>query len=229
MTNLTDNNDNKPGIWSKNDWILLAANAAIFIALFLAFNHRLPEIVASHYNVNGEADRTMAKWSFWLLNAALTIALPALLSVMRYVDPRKRNYARFESYYYVMRWAISLFLHSVLVLMILDNIGYTLPMLNLLVGGMGLLWIVIGNRMGQVRSNFFIGIRTPWALMDERNWRLTHRLGGRIWFVAGIVMFLSAWLAPEGWSIGILLTCALVSALVPAFYSYLIFRKNSRD
>ncbi|WP_372629623.1 SdpI family protein [Cohnella sp.] len=228
MTNHADNNNEKTtGVWSKKDWLLLATNAAIFIALFLAFNHRLPDIVASHYNINGEADRTMAKWSFWLMNAALTVALPALLSVMRYVDPRKNNYARFQDYYYLMRWAISLFLHSALLLVILDNVGHKLPMLNLVLSGMGLLWMVVGNRMGQIRSNFFIGIRTPWALMDERNWRLTHRLAGRLWVMGGILMFLSSWLIPTGWAVGVLLSSALLSALVPAVYSYLIYRKKS--
>ncbi|WP_391574616.1 SdpI family protein [Cohnella sp.] len=224
---MTDGNDKKTTLWSKNDWLLLGMNIAIFITLFLVFNSRLPDTVASHYNINGEADRTMTKWSFWLFNAALTVALPALLSLIRYVDPRKSNYSRFEGYYHLMRWAISLFFQSVMLIVILDNTGHKMPMLNLVLGGIGLLWIIIGNRMGQVRSNFFIGIRTPWALMDESNWRLTHRLAGRLWFIAGIVMFVSAWFASIQWIAAIVIICALASALVPAVYSYLIFKNKT--
>jgi len=224
---MTDNNGNTPSLWSKSDWILLGTNIVLFAILYFSFNHRLPDQVVSHYNVGGEADRTMVKWSFWLMVAALTVALPALLSVLRYVDPRKRNYTRFEGYYNLMRWAISLFLQSIMLLVILDNIGYKLPMLNLVNGGMGILWMIVGNRMGQVRSNFFVGIRTPWALMNERNWRLTHRLGGRLWFIAGLVMFLSAWFIPVGWSVVVLLVCALSSSLTPALYSYLLYKKGN--
>ncbi|MFC4601631.1 SdpI family protein [Cohnella hongkongensis] len=225
MTN-ADHNEQEPSVWSRSDWILLAANIAIFTAVFLIFNDRLPDIVASHYNLRGEADRTMTKSSFWLMNAGLTIVLPSVMSIIRYIDPRKRNYARFQNYYNLIRWAINLFLHSVLLLVVLDNIGYKLPMLNLVIGGMGILWMIMGNRMGQMRSNFLFGIRTPWTLVDENNWRKTHRLGGRLWFAAGVIMFLSAWLTPSGWTVAILLVCTLASSLAPVLYSYMLFKQS---
>ncbi|TVX96076.1 SdpI family protein [Cohnella terricola] len=227
MTNLDDNNNNAKVGWSGKDWTLLGANALLFIVLFLVFNHQLPDQMASHYNINGEQDRMMAKWSFWLLYAATGIALPSILTATRFVDPRKNNYSRFEGYFYLIRWAVSLFLHAVMLLIILDNAGYKLPTINIVVGGIGVLWMILGNRMGQVRSNFFIGIRTPWALMDEQNWRLTHRLGARVWFAAGLIMFVSAWFVSSFWIAAVILVSALGSALIPAVYSYMLYRRAS--
>jgi len=228
MTNPAERNAvNDKSTWSKRDWILLGTNVLIFAVLYLLFDHRLPDQVASHYNISGEADRTMTKWSFWLMYAGIGVALPTFLSVMRYVDPRKNNYARFEGFYVLIRWAISLFLHSVMLLVLLDNVGYRLPMANFVMGGIGILWMVVGNRMGQARSNFFVGIRTPWALTDERNWKLTHRLGGRLWVAAGAIMFASAWFTPATWTVVVLLVCALSSSLVPFAYSYLIFKRGA--
>lgn len=224
---MTNSNENQTLTWSRKDWILLGTNILLFVILYLIFNERLPQEVASHYNINGEQDRTMAKWSFWLLYGGVGVFLPTVLSGLRYIDPRKKNYTRFEGYYDLMRWAISLFLHGVMLLVILDNVGYELPTLSLVIGGLGVLWIVIGNRMSQVRSNFFVGIKTPWALTDENNWRLTHRLGARLWVAAGVLMFASAWFVPSAWTVVVLLTCTLASSLVPVAYSYTIHRRKS--
>ncbi|MCD9022350.1 SdpI family protein [Cohnella silvisoli] len=223
---MTNTNENQQVKWSKNDWIMLGTNALLFVIFFIIFDNRLPANMASHYNIHGEQDGTMAKWSFWLMYAGIGLALPTFLSAMRYIDPRKNNYSRFEGYYQLMRWAISLFIHAVILLVILDNIGYKLPAIQLVVGGIGLLWMIIGNRMGQVRSNFFVGIKTPWALSDENNWRLTHRLAARLWFIAGLLMFASAWFVPSPWTVGVLLTCALASSLIPTVYSYILSRRK---
>lgn len=69
--------------WSKQDWILLAVNAIIFGIVFLLFNHQLPDIVGSHYNMNGEQDGSMSKSNMWLVYAGIGIALPVFLSVVK--------------------------------------------------------------------------------------------------------------------------------------------------
>lgn len=222
---MTNDNNEKTIAWSGKDWLLLAGNAVIWAIFYFAFNDRMPDTVASHFNFQGEQDRTMAKGAFWLMYAGLGIALPALLSVIRFADPRRQNYSRFKDYYYVMRWAISLFLHGVFLLIILTSLNEKLPHMNILLGGLGVLWVIIGNRMGQLKSNFFIGIRTPWALMDENNWRLTHRLGGRLWVAAGLVMFASAWFVSVAAIPYVLISSALFSSLIPFVYSYLLFAR----
>ncbi|XID90965.1 SdpI family protein [Paenibacillaceae bacterium WGS1546] len=224
---MTPNNEQNPSFWTAKEWLLLGMNVAIFAAIFLIFNNRLPDQVIAQYNFNNEANRMMSKGSFWLMYAALGVALPSVLSVMRRIDPRKQNYARFEGFYQVMRWGISLFLHSLMVIVILDNMGHKMNVSSIVTGAMGLLWIVIGNRMGQVRSTYFVGIRTPWALSDDRNWRLTHRLAGRLWVIAGIVMFGSAWFASGFWAMIIMLVCILGSTVAPAVYSYLLYRNKA--
>ncbi|WP_201007721.1 SdpI family protein [Paenibacillus glycanilyticus] len=209
--------------WGKQDWILLIVNAVIFGIVFFVFNHQLPDVVGSHYNVKGEQDGTMAKSNMWLLYAGIGIVLPVFLSVVRNVDPRRQNYARFSEYYTLMRWTISLFIHGVFVLMMLQNLDYDLPFVNIVFGGLGIMWMIIGNRMGQLRSNFFMGIRTPWTITDENNWRSTHRLGGRLWFIAGILMLLGACLLSAKWLIAVLIVSMILSVVIPYLYSYLLY------
>ncbi|TFE29067.1 SdpI family protein [Cohnella luojiensis] len=224
---MTNANENPKMTWSRKDWILLGANVLLFAILYLIFNDQLPDTVNSHYNTKGEADDTMAKRSFWLLYAGIGLVLPTVLSLLRYIDPRKGNYTRFEGYYNLMRWSISFFIHAIMLVVIMDNLGEKLPVVNLINGGLGILWIIIGNRMGQLRSNFFIGIKTPWALSDDNNWRMTHRLAGRLWVIAGLVMFVSAWFVPATWTIAVLLICTMGSSLIPLAYSYLLHKRKA--
>lgn len=226
---MTKENSQNKLAWSSKDWLLLAVNALLFIVFYFLFNDRLPDEVGTHYNLQGEQDGSMSKTSFWLMNGALCVALPALLSVLRLIDPRRHNYSRFEGYYYLIRWAISLFLQGAVLVVILMNLDYDIPVLQLVLGGLGLLWIVIGNRMGQLRSNFFIGVKTPWALTDENNWKLTHRLSARLWVIAGLIMFVAAWIISVEWFLPVLLISVLSSSLIPVVYSFILYSRKSKS
>lgn len=215
--------------WTRRDWILLAINVVIVAAFYIAYNDRLPERVISHYNTAGEADRTMVKGSFWLLYGAIGALLPSLMSLVRQVDPRKQNYARFNSYFYLLRYAISVFLHGIFLLIILDNLDYDVSVINWIIGGIGLLWIVIGNGMSQLRSNFFVGIRTPWTLTDEDNWRKTHRVGARLWVLAGLLMVVGAFTLPHIGLVIDLIVAVVLSIVVPIAYSFRLYRKNHKE
>lgn len=49
----------------------------------------------------------------------------------------------------------------------------------------------LGNLMGKVRPNFFVGIRTPWTLTSKRAWLKTHRVGGWVMTGFGIALTLA--------------------------------------
>ena len=82
---------------------------------------------------------------------------------------------------------------------------------------MGLLFVVIGNYLPKARRNYTIGIRLPWTLANEENWNRTHRIGGFLWVIGGILMIIMALtgLGRAGWMIGLF----VVNALVPCIYS----------
>lgn len=224
MTNATGKSAK---VWNRTDWLLLGFNAAVLLIVFAVFNRQLPAVVGSHYDINGNQDGTMPKWGFWLLNAGLTVGLPILLKVLRYADPRKANYESFAGFFDLTRWVLSIFMQGIILTVILTNLDYQIPTIQIVLGGLGLLWMIIGNRLGQVRSNFFFGIRTPWALMDDHNWKMTHRLGAKVWFVTGLVMFAACWFAPLSWAVPTLLACVLVSVALPVLYSYVLFTRST--
>lgn len=228
MTQATQASDNRL-LWNRSTWLPSIVNAAIVAIVFALFNHKLPNQVPLHFDLSGQASQYTAKWAFWLIYAALTILLPVLMTVTRAVDPRNANYVKFGPYYDLFRWGISLFLQVVLVAIVVHESGSSIAFHNVLLGAFGVLWMLLGNQMGRVRSNYFIGIRTPWTLNDDETWKRTHRFGARLWFATGLVMFALAWFVPGNWAAPVVLAGALGSALAVTLYSYVIYRRKTRS
>jgi uncharacterized membrane protein len=93
--------------------------------------------------------------------------------------------------------------------------------------GFSLSWLLMGNILGKVRPNATTGIRTPWTYRSPEVWRRTHRLAGRLMVLAGVLGLLGALLLPGMLALWLVVGLVLVSALGPAAYSYLLWRKLS--
>ena len=80
--------------------------------------------------------------------------------------------------------------------------------------------------MGKLRKNFFIGIRTPWTLASDAVWERTHRLGGRLFMLAGLVMVVGVLVGAPAW---ITPTAKATAVLIPCVYSFLVYRRLDRN
>jgi uncharacterized membrane protein len=87
---------------------------------------------------------------------------------------------------------------------------------------LGILFVVIGNLLGKVTRNFFVGIRTPWTLASEEVWYRTHRLAGKLFVAAGLVVAATSFLR---WSVWPIMISIGLASLVPVVYSYVIYRR----
>ena len=91
----------------------------------------------------------------------------------------------------------------------------------------GLLFVVIGNTLPKSRPGFFVGIRTPWTITDEDNWVATHRLGGKLFMLAGVALVIAALLdVSAGLRLAVMLGGTLLAALVPVVYSWWFWRSH---
>ena len=99
---------------------------------------------------------------------------------------------------------------------------------QLFIAGMGLLWCILGNYMYNIKSNYFIGIRLPWTLNDENNWKQTHRLAGKLWFAGGLLIILSAFILPSTVTNYLFIVVTVLIILIPVIYSYNYFRKHKK-
>lgn len=208
--------------------LVIVALVLIFVVTAVLYG-QLPDPMPIHWNAAGVPDDFASRpfGAFLLPSTALAVYLLFLL--LPRIDPRRDNYERFAGAYRVLRDAITLFLVLLQGLILYALIlGDSRLSTDFVLAGLAFLFMVMGGYMPRFRSNWFVGIRTPWTLSDDRVWRRTHRLGGRIFLLTGVIM-LAGLLLPPGWDFVLVMTSALVAALVPTVYSYLLYRRLERE
>jgi uncharacterized membrane protein len=188
---------------------------------------QLPNLVVSHWDFYGRANGWSSREFHAIFFPALLLAMYVLFSLMPKFDPRGDNYSEFAGVYLKMRTAILLVLATVFVAATLANLGYNINIGATVAGVIGLLMIVLGNYFGKLKRNFFIGIRTPWALSSDNVWNKTHRLGGRLFMIWGVLLILAPWLAPTI-AFAFLFGGIVVVISWTTIYSYMVFKKEKK-
>ena len=161
-------------------WVLALAP---FVLVALSWN-KLPDLVPLHWNTANQVDRYADKSQLWLL-CCIAPALCLLFQLLPKIDPKKENYERFQGKYDLF----GPILPGILLIALLFTVSEAiepgaLPIGKLLLGAVSIVLMVAGNIMGKVKTNWFMGIRTPWALSDPDVWGKTHRMGGASSFFA---------------------------------------------
>ena len=202
---------------------LLALLPLVLVAVFYA---RLPDEVPMHWGFDGEIDRYGGKNELWLM-AALGPLFALLFQFLPRLDPRKRNYEKFQKYYDAFGVVITAFVAVMMGIALVEAFHPgTVSMGRVISALVGLLFLFLGNLMGKVKPNFFMGIRNPWTLSDPDVWNRTHRLGGGLFFLAGLAAVVSAPLLPEQVTFWVLMAGVLVAALIPTVMSYVWYRRR---
>ncbi|OPY58442.1 MAG: Immunity protein SdpI [Pelotomaculum sp. PtaU1.Bin035] len=208
----------------REEWPLLLIIIGALIAGFIIYPH-LPEQVASHWNLKGEVDRYSSRtWGAFGI-PIMTTAIYIMMLLLPLIDPRKQNYQKFTGAYRLFRAVMVVFMIGLYAVIVANALGCQVPVGRVVITGVALLFIVMGNFMGQIRQNYFVGIKTPWTLANEAVWQKTHRLAGRLWVGAGLIG-LAAALA--GGAVGAVIMGASlgVAVIIPVVFSYLEFRRQ---
>ena len=105
--------------------------------------------------------------------------------------------------------------------------GAQFDMTRLVFVGTGALFVVIGNYLPKVRPNYLVGIRTPWTLTSDVSWTRTHRIGGRLFVIEGILMILLGLVGVTGVAlVGALIGGIVVLLVVTFAYSYQVWKAD---
>ena len=192
-------------------------------ALAAALYSRLPQPVPVHWDAHGRANGFMAKPLGALILPITTLGTYLLLTVLPRMSPRGWGIDRFARVFELLKAAITAFLFLVTALALLAAAGAPVPIARVVPAAVGLLLVVLGNFMGKVTRNFFVGIRTPWTLASDEVWLRTHRLGGKMLVLGGVALLVSALLGGGFLLAGV--AAVILAALVPVVYSYLLYRR----
>ncbi|WKZ30468.1 MAG: SdpI family protein [Candidatus Dojkabacteria bacterium] len=212
----------------KKEWPHLLLVAAVIIASVVLYP-KFPEIMPSHWNVAGEVDGYMPRLQNVLMLSGLAVGMYFLLLFIPFFDPKRKSYAMFLDSYRMLRLCLLLVISGVIGVVYAASLGVALNVGDLITAGVSLLLIFLGNMMGKFPQNYFVGIRLPWTLADEENWNKTHRFGGKVIVIAGIVTFLSIFL-PMMLRLVIFFSAIFAIIIIPAIYSLrLDLEKQSKD
>lgn len=209
----------------KNKWKLLVSSIVTLLPILagLILWNRLPERMATHWGFAGSADG-------WSSKAFAVFGLPLIMLASHWVcvivtvaDPKNKNQT--QKAVSLVFWIcpfVSLFSGAVIYA---SAFGMDFGMDILLPIVTGLIFVVIGNYLPKCKQNYTVGIKVAWALENEENWNATHRFGGKVWVIGGVLVMLCAFL-PKTVSLYALIVLLLLLGIIPVIYSYVYYRRH---
>jgi uncharacterized membrane protein len=153
----------------------------------------------------------------------MILVLTILFLVIPKIDPLKKNIKKFEKYYLWFIIVFILFMFLVQTQVILWNLSIKISPNILFPVGIGILFFYIAILLKKAKRNWFIGIRTPWTLSNDKVWDKTHKLGSKLFFIAGIFSIAGFFFNQYAWLF--IIAPVLVFSIFLVVYSYIVFRK----
>ncbi len=195
-----------------------------FVAAAILYPH-LPSRVPVHWNIHGQVDRYDSKWTLLFVFPVVMLGMMGFMAAIPWLSPRPFEVETFRSTYLYIMLVIVAYLVLIYALMLWAAVSGRTHIDRAVMGGVCLLIVFLGNVMGKVRRNFYIGIRTPWAIADERVWNATHRLGAKTMVLGGLIGLI---LALAGAHPVLCPLPAVAGAFVPAIYSLIYYKQLER-
>ena len=209
----------------KNKWRLLISSIIILLPVIagLILWDRLPEKMATHWNFNAEADGWSGRPFAVFALPLIMLAVHWICVIVTAIDPKNRNQT--HKAVSVIFWIcpfVSLFMGAAIYA---AAFGMDFGMNTVLPVFLGLIFAVIGNYLPTCKQNYTVGIKVPWALENEENWNATHRFGGKVWVIGGVLLMLCAFL-PKAVMYYVFFVMVMLLSIIPIIYSYMYHRRH---
>lgn len=198
---------------------------ALAVAISIWAYPSLPPQVATHWNLRGTPDGFSNRFVAVAIGPLVALGITLLFNVLPKFDPRRENYVKFLSTYWLFANAVIVFMLIMHGVVIATGLGYSVRIDRLMPLFIGLLFVIIGNYLTRVEPNWFVGIRTPWTLSSDTVWRKTHRTGGGLMVLGGLALASGAFL-PAPVLLPLLIVTIVVVAVIPIVHSYVLWKKE---
>lgn len=212
----------------KNKLKVIISSIIILLPILfgiIMWNH-LPDIMTTHWGADGNADGFGGK-------AFVVFGPPIILLIFHFVcllftsldkKQKDQNQKALGIVFWILP-AISLFTNGIMYRAAFGkefNLTFFMPAL------LGVMFIFMGNYLPKVKQNRTLGIKISWALNNEENWNKTHRFGGKVWVVGGLILLLSIFL-PLTAMVWVMVCVIAAMVIIPMVYSYSIYKQHQKE
>lgn len=201
--------------------LISAAVIAALIAYIVYLYPSLPDPLPTHWDAAGNPNDYMSRLSGVIALASVPCFAVLLFKLIPVISPHGFRTEGFARVINALMVGVVVFGSVITVFALNASLGSGVDISKAVLVSVGLLLMFMGNYMGKVRKNFFIGIRTPWTLASDEVWAKTHRLGGWCMVAAGLAMAAGAFAnVVIDWIVFVVVGIVLI----PVVYSYFAYR-----
>ena len=208
---------------TKTAVILQLFLIVVAVAYSCYVNTKLPEIVPTHWNWKGEPDKFSSKnLTLWMMPITMSIIMALMLGLPK-MSPKEFSIKPFLPTFNAIMAIVNFMMGYLHFVIIQATLHRDFDILKWMCVGMFLCFAMLGNLLGKVRRNYWMGIRTPWTLSSNANWIATHRFAA--WSITGTGI--GATLAIL-WGLNWLVCMSFVvlSFMAPIVYSFYLFTRK---
>ncbi len=218
-------NDKRPALFR----IALLASGAVIVVMLAVSTYawfRIPPgtEVCVHWNAAGACDGYGGRFEGLFLMPIIVAAVVGLFAVIPSIEPRRGHILQSAGAYVAVWMVMLLYFLAFHIILTLSVLGHKVAIGSLVPFIVGLMFVVVGAFLGRVKSNFLFGIRTPWTLSSELSWRKTHRLGGWLFIVEGVLVAVGAIAFPGTLWVYLLMGSIVVLLVTVTVYSYVVWK-----
>ena len=209
----------------KKEWYNVIMLLLPFLVLPFIWD-QLPAQLPTHWNLQGQVDGYSSRTMGSIILPLINIGTYLLLLYLPAIDPKKRIEID-QKPIPVLRTLLVVLLLALHCWIIASAMNAGIQSQGWMYLGLAAFFVVTGNYLRTIKPNYFIGIRVPWALEDTDNWRQTHRMGSYVWVGGGLlllVLFPFFDIKTFSTIFGVVATSL---ALIPAIYSFYIYKQSS--
>lgn len=201
---------------------------SLFPMILGVFTYSFINVTAPHYVKLGNIDFITK-----LISMLIIIPIPLIINLLLLgtpkIDPLYKNYSKFSHTYEVFRTVVIIFFDLLIIGTLVMMLGVDIPLILYTFITIGSLFMLIGAALRETKQNYFFGIRTPWALMNEKNWNYTNFFAGNMFIVSGIMFIAIGLISPPLWlAITLAVLIVLLLSIAPFIYSYCYFQKQNK-
>lgn len=210
-------------IFKRRDFWETTAVIVLTIIIGYFYLPKLPNTVATHFNINFEPDGYSSKYF-------AVFGIPGIMLIFNIIVwfvslNAPNNEVVKTKAFKICVWIIPVITFILQLTVINYALTENINIIRIVPFLLGIMFILIGNYLPKCQQNYILGFRLPWTLDNKDNWKKTNRLGGYCLIIFGIYTMILSFIT----NIPFIITWLLLlfaSVIIPTIYSYQLYKKG---